>query len=89
MLTIDDATKDCLLSILQRGITEGRTLALCGQLEAVADLLDALDNIPRHLANWSDKSESCILGQMQTLMQSVPTLPTNYAWMFENRICTL
>jgi hypothetical protein len=89
MNPVDDNLRNCLLSIMQRGITECRSFALSGNLEAVACLMDALDNMPRHLAHWTEVSELEIKDQLDTLMQSVPTLPTNYVWMFENRICTL
>lgn len=45
-----------LLGIPHRGITEARSLALTGAAERAAELPDALDGIPRHMAHWRPES---------------------------------
>lgn len=82
---IDEKTKNCLLSILQRGITEARSMALVGESEKAALLLDALDNVPRHVASWTQGSESEIRSQLRAFAQANPEHPTDYTWMLENR----
>jgi hypothetical protein len=75
----------CLLSILQRGITEARTSALCGDLQTAADLLDALDNIPRHLQTWSPQSEREISEQLSTFQRAHPDHATDYVGLLGQR----
>jgi hypothetical protein len=76
----------CLLSILQRGITEARTLALTGEACAAAQLLDALDNIPRHLADWSGDSEQEIRTQLAAFQDGWREHPTNYVGLLDCRV---
>lgn len=76
----------CLLGILQRGITEARFLSLTGENRKAADLLDALDNIPKHLANWNDElSESEIETQLSCYMKLNPNSVTNYLLIYNSR----
>ena len=81
--------KQSLLGILQRGITEARTSALCGDLQRAADLLDALDNIPRHLHAWSDASEREITAQLAAFQQAHPDHETDFVGLLDRRCVTL
>lgn len=74
-----------LLSILQRGITEARTSALCGDLRKTADLLDALDNIPRHLSDWNEHSEQDVTGQLSAFQRAHPDHDTDYVGLLTAR----
>ncbi|ALG68207.1 hypothetical protein [Beggiatoa leptomitoformis] len=85
---METAYKDlevCILGILQRAITETRTMVLMGQTEKAADLLDALDNIPRHLANWQESSKFEIQAQLSYFMEKYPNHLTNYVEVFETK----
>ena len=70
--------RDALLEILQRGITEARSFALTGDSAICADLLDALDNIPRHLADWGPTSQHEVEEQLRTFDQMYPNHCTRY-----------
>ena len=74
-----------LLSILQRGVTHARALSLEGRNKTAADLLDALDNIPRAVACGSEALEDEIVDQLKTFKNLHPEEVTNYCWMLENR----
>jgi len=86
---MDELTRKCLLGIIQRGITEARSCALSGHNKATADLLDALDNIPRHLAKWMPDSEREIAVQLETFQKQHPNHATDYAAIFKKRRQTL
>jgi hypothetical protein len=81
---MNNALTKCILAILQRGITEARSLVLCGETKKAALLLDALDNLPRHLAEWNDESESQIATQLKCFRDAVPDHPTDFARMLES-----
>lgn len=76
---MDQQNQKCLLGILQRGITEARSSALTGENRLAADLLDALDNIPRHLANWTSNSEFEIAMQLDAFQKQHPDHITNFS----------
>ena len=82
---MDEETQKCLLGILQRGITEARSSALAGENKVAADLLDALDNIPRHLANWTPNAEPEITMQLETFWKQHPEHATDFAAIFRQR----
>jgi hypothetical protein len=82
---MDEGLRACLLGILQRGITEARSCALAGEANKAADLLDALDNIPRHLARWTESSEREIQDQLGAFDRSHPNHQTSYQSSFEER----
>ena len=67
-----------LLGILQRGITEARALALTGHAEQAAELLDALDGIPRHLARWRPESSREIERNLKAFRERYPDHATDY-----------
>jgi hypothetical protein len=77
--------KQCLLSILQRGITEARTSALCGDVRRTADLLDALDDIPRHLSAWNEDSERGVTEQLSAFQRAHPDHDTDYVGLLAER----
>jgi hypothetical protein len=82
---MDEQIQKCLLGILQRGITEARSCALVGENKTAADLLDALDNIPRHLANWTPDSEIEIAMQLDTFRKQHPDHATDFAAILRQR----
>ena len=86
---MDIELKECLLGILQRGLVEARGFALCAQHKKAADLLDALDNLPRHIANWSVHSESEIEQQLEVFDTAYPDHETRYAELLRHRQQTL
>ena len=69
-----------LLGVLQRGITEARTLLLTGDVATGTDLLDALDGIPRHLGNWTATSFSEIRTNLNGFAQRHRDHSTDYEW---------
>ncbi len=75
----------CILGILQRAMTEARTMTLAGEGNKAADLLDALDNIPRHLANWSDSSIQEIHEQLSVFMKKYSDHYTDYLKVIESK----
>ena len=76
----------CLLSILHRGITKARTLSYEGKSEVAADLLDALDNIPRIIFLGREDYKDQLLEQLDTFDKQHPEhKSTGYKWMLENR----
>ena len=77
--------QQCLLSILQRGITEARSSALCGDVRRTADLLDALDNIPRHLYAWNENSEREVAEQLSAFQRAHPDDDTDYVGLLTQR----
>lgn len=82
---MDKQTQNCLLGILQRGIAEARSCALLGENQIAADLLDALDNIPRHLANWTSNAELEIMMQLETFQKQHPNHATDFVTIFRQR----
>jgi hypothetical protein len=82
---MDEQTQKCLLGILQRGIAEARSCALVGENKKAANLLDALDNIPRHLANWTPNAELEIIMQLETFGKQHPDHATDFAAIFRQR----
>ena len=82
---MDPALRACLLSILQRGITEARACALTGDPEKAAQLLDALDNIPAHLHRWQPDSEQQIALQLEAFLQVYPDHETDYLRILQER----
>lgn len=86
---MDTGMLDVLLRVLQRGVTEARTCALVGDVERAAALLDALDNIPRHLAAWSQASEQAVLLQLRSFDNAYPNHATQYASLVVNRTSVL
>ena len=85
MKSMDEQIHKCLLGILQRGITEARSYALVGENKIAADLLDALDNLPRHLANWTPNSELEIAEQFYTFKKQHPDHVTDFAAILRQR----
>jgi len=79
----DDRTQYCILSILQRGLTEARAMAEGGDTKAAAALLDALDNLPRHLASWGRNSETEIRIQLQCFANAYPAHQTDFVSLFD------
>lgn len=59
-------------------LTEARYCVLVGENKKAANLLDALDNIPRHLASWTLSSESEISMQLKTFRKQHPNHPTDF-----------
>ena len=55
-------------------ITEARSCALAGENKRAADLLDALDNLPRHLANRETGSEREIMMQLEVFRSNIQTM---------------
>ena len=86
---MDEQIQKCLLGILQRGITEARSCALLGESKTAADLLDALDNIPRHLANWRPNSELEITTQLDIFRKQHPNHATDFAAILRQRLQVL
>ena len=86
---VDLKLKACLLGILQRGITEARSLAYGGNAKVCADLLDALDNIPVHLYSWRDDSEDSIRTQLSTFRRMYPDHTTDYVHALSQRVTFL
>jgi hypothetical protein len=84
-MTIDPKVKACLLGIIQRGITEARSLTLTGESKQAAAILDALDNIPKHLHSWSDNSEREIEIQLHCFKDGYPSHYTDYLKLFQDR----
>jgi len=74
----------CILGILQRAITEARSMTLAGEGNKTADLLDSLDNIPRHLANWSESSMQEIHEQLSVFMKKYSDHYTDYVKVIES-----
>ena len=64
-----------LLGVLQRGITEARTLLLTGDVATGTDLLDALD-----LGNWTATSFSEIRTNLNGFAQRHRDHSTDYEW---------
>jgi hypothetical protein len=79
----------CLLGILQTGIIESRSLAYEGQLGYCADLLDTLDNIPRHIFRWTERSEEEIAIQLSAFSKKYPHHQTDYPHTLRNRVVFL
>jgi hypothetical protein len=79
----------CLLSILQRGITEARTCVLRGDAQKAADLVDALDSIPRHLHAWNENSAHELAEQLAAFHRSYPDHDTNYPDLLNRRVSSL
>jgi hypothetical protein len=55
-----------LMYILFRALHDARSLALGGRGEQVADLADAVENLPSQLNNWRDDSLEAIRFQLRT-----------------------
>lgn len=81
----DAETYTCLLGMLQRGITEARAMALTGDNKAASALLDALDNIPRYLDSWTERSEQEIESQLACFRDAFPAHCTDYLAVFQSR----
>jgi hypothetical protein len=79
----------CLLGILQSGITNARSLAYEGKAACCADLLDALDNIPRHIFRWTERSEKEIAMQLSAFSKKYPHHETDYLYKLRNRVASL
>lgn len=84
-MTLNPDLERCILGVLQRAITEARSMTLAGEGNKAADLLDALDNIPRHLANWSESSAHEIHEQLSVFMKKYSDHCTDYIKVVELR----
>lgn len=79
-MELTDNVRRVLLGILQRGISEARTLLLTGDVVAATDLLDALDGIPRHLGNWTVTSFPEVRTNLVAFAQRHRSHSTDYEW---------
>ena len=80
---------ECLLSILQRGIAQARSLCCDGNSQVAADLLDALDNIPRAIFDGTEPYPGALLEQLDVFDKLHPEhCMTGFRWMFENKYST-
>jgi len=85
-MEIDSSLENCLLGILQRGITEARAAFLVGDTKRAIALLDTLDNLPRYLAMWTEDSERQIELQLQLFREAYPDHSTDYVYVLKHRL---
>jgi hypothetical protein len=85
---LDAKLYSCLVYILQHGINEAKARANEDWVFTV-NLLDALDNIPQHIFNWTSDSERLIEEQLAVLSRTFPNDHTNYLYLLLNRVCLL
>jgi hypothetical protein len=61
-----------LMYILHRALNDARSLALGGRSEQVAELTDAVENLPSEMCNWRDDSLEAIRFQLRTYEGKFP-----------------
>jgi len=61
-----------LMYILFRALNDARSLALGGRSEQVAELADAVENLPSEMNHWRDDSLESILFQLRAYEGKFP-----------------
>jgi hypothetical protein len=61
-----------IMYVLYRALNDARSLALAGQSAQLAELTDAIENLPSEVNNWRDDSLEAIRFNLQTYRQEFP-----------------